>query len=263
MNPATFLKHAALLLPAIILAGCKTEVDLHGGLSDGEANRVVSALRDDGVAAKKRAGKEGVTVSVPEGDLARSTAVLQARGLPHRAAARMGDVFKKEGLISSPLEERARYVYALSQELEATLGEIDGVVVARVHVVLPEKVAPGEPLQPPSAAVFIKHLRTLEPDVVGLRVRQLVARSIPGMGAQAIDRVSAVFVVSDGVPGRPVEPADASHWSWGIVGVSSVASLLFAVAWAMRAAARRRRAARAEPVPEAAPAAGTGTATAA
>lgn len=258
MNLSLLLRHAVLLLLATLLAGCKSEVDLHAGLSDSEANRVVSALRDDGVAAQKRAGKDGATVSVPERDLARSTAVLQARGLPHRAAARMGDVFKKEGLISSPLEERARYVYALSQELEATLGEIDGVVVARVHVVLPEKVAPGEPLQPPSAAVFIKHLRSLEPDVVGLRVRQLVARSIPGMGAQAVDRVSAVFVVSDGVPGRPVEPVDRGWGAWSIVAVSCVAALLWAVALAVRAAARRRREAAAEPASETGPSAGTG-----
>jgi type III secretion protein J len=260
MNPPIVLchwpqraRHAALLL-VILLAGCKTEVDLHGGLNDSEANRVVSALRDDGVAAKKRSAKEGVTVSVPERDLARATAVLQARGLPHRAAARMGDVFKKEGLISSPLEERARYVYALSQELEATLGEIDGVVVARVHVVLPEKVAPGEPLQPPSAAVFIKHLRSLEPDVIGLRVRQLVARSIPGMGAQAVDRVSAVFVASDGVPGRLPEPVDSSGWAWGIAAALCALALLVAAAFSLRAARQRRRAGHAEPSPEAPPA---------
>ncbi|HEX3142028.1 MAG TPA: EscJ/YscJ/HrcJ family type III secretion inner membrane ring protein, partial [Rhizobacter sp.] len=153
----------------------------------------------------KRAMKGGITVSVAESDLARATAVLAAQGLPHLPSARMGDVFKKEGLISSPLEERARYIYALSQELESTLAQIDGVVVARVHVVLPEKVAPGEPIQPPSAAVFIKHLPSLEPDAISYRVKQLVARAVPGLGAQGTDRVSAVFIVADALPPRHAE----------------------------------------------------------
>lgn len=211
---ASATARASVVAAALVLYGCSAQVDLHTGLADAEANQVVARLRDDGVQAQKRSSKTGVTVSVPEADLARANAVLMAHGLPHRPAARMGDVFKKEGLISSPLEERARYVYALSQELETTLAQIDGVLVARVHVVLPEKVGPGEPVQPPSAAVFIKHLPVLEPDAVGFRVRQLVARSIPGMGAQALDRVSAVFVMADALPARPVLPQDRSALLW-------------------------------------------------
>lgn len=196
------------LAALLMLGACRNEIDLHTGLTDADANQVVAALRGDGLQATKRPAKGGVTVSIPEAELARATAVLSARGLPHHPATRMGDVFKKEGLISSPLEERARYISALSQELETTLAQIDGVVVARVHVVLPEKVAPGEPVQPPSAAVFIKHLPSLEPDAIGFRVKQLVARSVPGMGAQALDRVSAVFVQADAVPQRAPEPPD-------------------------------------------------------
>ena len=171
---------------------------------------------------------------MPEADLARATKVLAAQGLPRAPGARMGDVFKKESLISSPLEERARYIYALSQELETTLTQIDGVVVARVHVVLPEKVAPGEPVQPPSAAVFIKHLPSLEPDAIGFRVKQLVARSIPGLGAQGTDRVSAVFVVADAVPQRPPEPQDRTTEM-----VTAAVMLVLAVATALGLYLRR------------------------
>jgi type III secretion protein J len=226
------LSSRAIRLTAIAitlaLCGCKSEINLHTGLTDSDANEVVAALRVDGIPASKHTAKTGVTVSVPESDLSRATAVLSAQGLPHRPAMRMGDVFKKEGLISSPLEERARYIYALSQELESTLAQIDGVVVARVHVVLPEKLAPGEPMQPSSAAVFIKHLPSLEPDVISHRVKQLVARSVPGLGAQAVDRVSAVFVLADAVPQR--RPAQPDHTPaiaalLGLLGLSAVAGL--------------------------------------
>jgi type III secretion protein J len=198
----------AALAASVLLCACRGEIEMHTGLTDAEANQVVAALRDDGVRAERHASKNGASVTVPEAELARATQVLAAQGLPHATPARMGDIFKKEGLISSPLEERARYIYALSQELETTLGQIDGVVVARVHVVLPEKVAPGEPMQPPSAAVFIKHLPSLEPDAIGFRVKQLVARSIPGLGAQGADRVTAVFVAASVLPDRLPAPPD-------------------------------------------------------
>jgi len=182
------------LLCAVLLAGCKDKIDLQTKLSDGEANEVVAALEDEGIAAHKRGSKDGVAVSIAEADLPRATSVLNARGLPRQRQARLGEVFRKEGLVSSPMEERARYIYALSQELEATLSQIDGVIVARVHVVLPEKPAPGEPMSPPTTAVFIKHQASLDPDVIAPRIRQLVARSIPGLGAQGSDKVSVVFV---------------------------------------------------------------------
>jgi len=227
-------RSAVIFLAALMLCACRNEVEMHTGLTDAEANRVVAALRGDGVKADRRAAKNGVSVTVPEVDLPRATQVLAAQGLPHTPGARMGDVFKKEGLISSPLEERARYIYALSQELETTLAQIDGVVVARVHVVLPEKVAPGEPMQPPSAAVFIKHLPSLEPDAIGFRVKQLVARSIPGLGTQGVDRVSAVFVVADAVPQRPPEPKDHTPEIFTVA-----AMLLLAIAIALGLYLRR------------------------
>lgn len=201
----------ALALVVMLLTGCKELVTLQAGLNDQEANEIIAVLKADGIVGSKKTAKDGVSVSISSEDLPRATVVLEARGLPHRRQQRMGEVFKKDGLISTPMEERARYVSALSQELEYTLAQIDGVVMARVHLVLPEKVAPGEPVQPSSAAVFIKHAATLDPDIISPRVRQLVARSIPGMAAAGgVDKVSVVFVEGRAEPARPVNPEDAS-----------------------------------------------------
>ena len=121
----------------------------------------------------------------------RAVDLLRDKGLPRERFAGMGQVFKKEGLISSPLEERARYLYALSQELGATISQIDGVVVARVHVVLPERSPTGEAGVPSSAAVFIKHQEGYNLDTVQPLVRRLVTNSIPGLTA---DKVSIILV---------------------------------------------------------------------
>lgn len=177
-----------------LLSGCGDRVELHRQLSEQEANEVIAELADKHIRAKKIPAKDGVTVSVDTSDIGRAVRTLEAVGLPRIARATLGDTFRKEGVISTPLEERARYIYALSQELEATLSNIDGVIVARVHVVLPERIAPGEPVQPASAAVFIKHDPRLDPDNIRVRVRRMVASSIPGM-TTAVDNPQKLTVI--------------------------------------------------------------------
>ncbi len=183
-----------LLSCVLLLVGCSESVELHRQLSEQEANEVIAELADKYIRAQKIQAKDGVMVQVRTNDISRAVRILEVAGLPKAARTSLGDVFRKEGVISTPLEERARYIYALSQELEATLSKIDGVIVARVHVVLPERVAPGEPVQPASASVFIKHATQLDPDHIRPRVRRMVASSIPGMGG-AVDNTQKLTVV--------------------------------------------------------------------
>lgn len=173
-------------------------MELHRELPEKDANEVVAELASKHIDAQKRHDKNGVTILVAASDIARAVRVLAAKGLPNRSRSSLGEVFRKEGVISSPLEERARYLYALSQELEQTLSQIDNVVLARVHVVLPERIAPGEPVQPASAAVFIKHRVELDPDVVLPRVRRMVASSIPGLSGPNDKKIAVVFVLAQG-----------------------------------------------------------------
>lgn len=187
-------KRLAVLFCLLMLAGCSEQTDLFSGLSEQDANDVIASLGDYRIDTRKRAEKTGIVVSVDGADTNRAIRILEAAGLPRRARTSIGEIFKKEGVISTPLEERARYIYALSQELESTLSQIDGVIVARVHVVLPERIAPGEPVQPASAAVFIKHSNRLEPDAVRQRIQLMVASSIPGM-AETVTGDSGKFSI--------------------------------------------------------------------
>ena len=59
--------------------------------------------------------------------------------------------------MASPTEKRARYVYAISEGLAGTIAQIDGVLSARVHIVLPDNDALRRDPAPSSAAVFIRH----------------------------------------------------------------------------------------------------------
>ncbi|WLI10721.1 type III secretion inner membrane ring lipoprotein SctJ [Pseudomonas sp. FP603] len=190
------IRWPCLLLYVLLLSGCSDVTDLFGELSERDANDVVAKLNDHRIDAHKRQEKKGVAIVVATSDLNRAVRLLDAAGLPKRLRTSLGEIFKKEGVISTPLEERARYIYALSQELEATLSQVDGVIVARVHVVLPERIAPGERIQPASAAVFVKHSSALDPDSVRGRIQQMVASSLPGMSGETSDskKISIVFV---------------------------------------------------------------------
>lgn len=196
MNSASLFRVALSAVLALLLAACGSRVELMASMPEAEANEVMAALQNAGIEAQKVPGKEGkVGLTLDAAQVGRAVDLLRAKGLPRERFAGMGEVFRKEGLISSPLEERARYLYALSQELGATLTQIDGVIVARVHVVLPERGSPGDPNTPSTAAVFIKHQVGYNLDTVLPQVRRLVTNSIPGLSPE---KVSIVLVAAQG-----------------------------------------------------------------
>ncbi len=190
-RPIAFWMVMALLLA---LAGCSRRVELMAAMPETEANEVMAALQNAGIQPEKSPGKDGmVGLSIPADQVGRAVDLLREKGLPRERFAGMGQVFRKEGLISSPLEERARYLYALSQELASSISQLDGVIVARVHVVLPERSATGEASVPSSAAVFVKYQEGFNLDTVQPLIRRLVTNSIPGLTPE---KVSLVMVAA-------------------------------------------------------------------
>jgi type III secretion protein J len=214
------MKLMLLWLCVVLLAGCSGRVELINAVPEHEANEALAALLSAGLVAEKVPGKEGmVGISVKGDQVARAVEVLKVQGLPRERFAGMGEVFRKEGLISSPLEERARYVYALSQELSGTLSRIDGVVTARVHVVLPERSPAGEETTVSSAAVFIKHQAGANLDTVQPQIRRLVTNAIPGLTAE---RVSLVLVPAAAVLAAPAETTGAAKNPWQLAAVVAI-----------------------------------------
>jgi len=125
---------------------------------------------------------------------------LNAQGYPRESFDSMGKVFKREGFVSSPLEERARLMHAMSQEISNTIANIDGVVTARVHLVVPERNPLLDKPQPAAAAVFIKHRP--ERDLSGQisQIKALVVNSIEGL---AYDNVTVALFPAEGMPADP------------------------------------------------------------
>ena len=138
----------------LLFSGCEKETTLHSGLEERQANLVMAALLDEGIECHKIPGEEGTwNVMVQESKFAAAVNLLERKGLPRRAHQGIGEVFKKTGMISSPSEERIRFMDALAQDLSRTISGIDGVIDARVHVVLPENDPFARNALPSSAAV--------------------------------------------------------------------------------------------------------------
>ncbi|MGI9420101.1 MAG: type III secretion system inner membrane ring lipoprotein SctJ [Geminicoccaceae bacterium] len=174
----------------MLLAACK--VELHSGLDERDANEILAILLKNGIAASRDVAKDkSLTVMVDEESFAEAVDILQAHSLPREKFNDLCSVFTGEGMISSPVEDRARLICALSQELSRTISEIDGVMSARVHVVLPENDLGRKNAKPSSASVFIRHHEDAPIDRLSPQIKMLVANGIEGL---VYDKVSVAMV---------------------------------------------------------------------
>lgn len=182
----TWVRLATLAACAIVLSACN--VELFNNLDQRQANDIVATLFRQGIPAERVMGKAGrFTVNVDSSSFAQAVAILNESGLPKQEYASMCEVFKKDGIVQSPVAERAQMMCALGQELSRTVSEIDGVLSARVHLVLPENDPLRQQLVPSSASVFIRYQKGAQINDLIPQVKQLVANGVAGL---SYDKVS-------------------------------------------------------------------------
>ena len=185
-------KHSLLVILFLVWAICLgcDDANLYSNIEEKEAVEMQAILLRQGIDCDKINRKDNLCeIRVSKNQLSEAIDILKSNGYPKDEFSDMGTMFKKEGLVSSPLEERIRYIYALSQEMAQTLSKIDGVITARVHIVLPENDPLSEYFQPSSASVFIKHLQNFDIQSHVHQVKQLVVNSVEGL---SYDKVSVV-----------------------------------------------------------------------
>jgi type III secretion protein J len=189
--PIRRARAACCIAAVLLLAACKTP--LNSNLSEREANDEVALLLRNGIPASREAdAKSGAsTVSVEQGRFADAVDLLRAHGLPPEHHDRITDIFKGGGLVTSPVEERARLIYALGEQLSQTISGIDGVLTARVQIVMAENDPLRRDLPPASASVFVRYsLGSRVTDLVP-QIKMLVADGVSGL---SYDKVAVVLV---------------------------------------------------------------------
>jgi type III secretion protein J len=212
-----------------LLCGCQR--DLIGSMTEADCNEALAVLLAADVPAEKVStdNEKTWTLRVPDDRIVQSLDLLRARGLPRDRFANLGEMFKKDGLISTPAEERVRFIHGVSQELSDTLSRMDGVVVARVHIVLPNNDPLAVDSKPSSASVFIKHRPEMSVADLLVPIKNLVAHSVEGL---TYEQVSVTFVAADAMAPRPVT-AGKTTWVWTALLIAGIAcAALFAfLAW--------------------------------
>ncbi len=178
---------------ALALSAC-AEVPVVQNVPEREANHVVAALDQAGIASQKAAEESSGTggaafrVSVGADEVARAVAVLNASGLPHREEPGFAETYGQASLVQTASEERARAGQSIAGELARTIEHIDGVLDARVHISLPD--TRDVPLDPavvvhPSASVLVRYAGAHAP-YEDDALRRLVAGAVNGMRAEDV-----------------------------------------------------------------------------
>lgn len=214
------------LLASLLAAGCSSPVAT--GLEEGDANRVLVALDRAGVDATKEIDPtvEGrFRVVVPRDDAARALATMADEELPRPKSRGLLEAADRGQLVPSQAAEHAQLVAGMAGDLERTLGAVEGVLAARVHMNLP---APGGlregPAAPSTASVLLEH-RGTTPPLAAESIQRLVAGGAPGLTPSD---VAVVFVSRAARPSST--GADVAHVGPIAVAKSSTTTLKAALA---------------------------------
>ena len=180
---------------ALLLSACKTELYSH--LDEREANEMVAILIDRNIPADRAVDEKdhSYAVNVEKAQFADAVELLKKFGYPRQKFATVPDIFPNDGLVASPIAERARYLYAIDQDLSHTISEIDGVLSARVQVVVPDNDPMRQaPSSVPSASVFIRHAKEAALSGLVPQIKTMVANSVAGV---AYDHVTVILVPAE------------------------------------------------------------------
>ncbi|MGF1526114.1 MAG: type III secretion system inner membrane ring lipoprotein SctJ [Candidatus Competibacterales bacterium] len=180
----------SVLILCLLLQACK--VELYGDLSERQANDMAALLLEHGFDGQKRRGnaERRYALYIEEEQFSKAVELLQHHGLPRPDYEGFEGFVGDNNLIASPTVEYARFIYALSQEIAQTLSLIDGVVAARVHLVLPEKGPLGQRLSPSSASVLINHHPALNLDAIKPDIKWIVEGAVQGL---TYDQITVVM----------------------------------------------------------------------
>ncbi len=161
---------------------------LYGNLEQQDAAHITQRLQALNISYK--VSTDGSQVFVPTEQVPQVRLTLAADGLPSGGSVGYEIFDRSQGLAASSFVQNINQLRALEGELARTIGVIDSVQSARVHLVLPQRELFSRDRQEPTAAIMLKMtgLKRLDNSQVQA-IQNLVAAAVPGLKP---DKVSIV-----------------------------------------------------------------------
>lgn len=152
---------------------------LFSQLAEADAANVVDQLKRQKIPFRLADG--GTTVKVPAEQVYETRLGLVSSGLPLSGGVGF-EIFDRQGVGATEQSQRVSYQRALQGELARTIGALNDVKYARVHLVLPESTVFKKDREEPraSVALVLKPGATLSHEEV-MGIQRLVAASIAGL----------------------------------------------------------------------------------
>ena len=158
---------------------------LYAGLEQKDASAITQELQAGNT--PYQLSSDGASIMAPAADLAALRLKLAAKGLPQGSAASSALPAVDSPFGMSDLAERTRYQQLLEADLGATIGGLQSVRAARVHLALPKPSAFIRDNREASASVLVTLYpgRQLDAGQVAAIVH-LVAASVPNLEARQV-----------------------------------------------------------------------------
>ncbi|MET0414151.1 MAG: flagellar basal-body MS-ring/collar protein FliF, partial [Polyangiaceae bacterium] len=198
----------AVLLIAFI-GNRVTYAPLYTDLETQDAAAIAAKLKELNV--PHRVSASGTTISVPEEQVHELRLELASAGLPRGGGVGF-EIFDQSRLGATEFEQQVNLRRALEGELSRSIGTIDGVQSARVHLVMPERRLFAAKSESASASVILK----LRPgrefgrrEVGG--IVHLVTAAVPSLSKDRVSVVSTDGVTLHQPEAEGSSPLDDTH----------------------------------------------------
>jgi len=151
---------------------------LYSNLSTADATEISAKLSVSRIAHKLN--KDGTAVMVSQKEVGKARILLAQEGLPHQGTIGYEIFDKKESFGTTSFVQNINQVRALEGELARTIGTIENVRNARVHLVIPQRQLFSREVTPASASVFINLRNNSSIDKGQLQaIQHLVGAAVP------------------------------------------------------------------------------------